>query len=134
MELYHQKQTQLCRGGYVANKRNHWPSVRFCERFQIQTQCTLASDLEAHVTGGGATKDFSFFPLNIRPLSICYPIVQLFDCLQIPLCFCGAVENLAKAFLHELPSTPVRGYTRAVYWLHRHKRCPLAIEPYSVHS
>ena len=22
-------------------KRNHWPDVRFCERFQIQTQCTL---------------------------------------------------------------------------------------------
>jgi hypothetical protein len=52
---------------YVANKRNHWPSGRFCERFQIQTTMHPASDCGARFPafgnaghGGGATNEFLF--------------------------------------------------------------------------
>lgn len=46
---------------------NHWPSVRFGERFQIQPPCTLRQIAEPRFPdfgsaghGGGATKEFLF--------------------------------------------------------------------------
>jgi hypothetical protein len=77
---------------YVANKRNHWPSGRFCERFQIQTTMHPASDcgarfllLETQVTGEARRTNFFFSLLNNQATFfyshpwICYLVVQPFD-------------------------------------------------------
>lgn len=58
---------------------NHWPSVRFCERFQIQTPCTLRQIaepdsliLEAQVTGEARRKNF-FFSLKHQATFCSHP-------------------------------------------------------------